>query len=117
MPLALHSVCCSLFTLVAVPGGDPEKFREIREAYEVLKDERKRSRYDHVGDEGVLEGLDMPSEGSGTVDDLFDELMGLCRNGPMGSSRGRTPGTKQKSKNMVHSIHVSLEDIYNGASR
>lgn len=34
-------------------GGDEGKFREINEAYEVLKDDKKRQRYDQFGHSGV----------------------------------------------------------------
>lgn len=43
-------------------GGDEAKFKEINEAYEVLKDERKRQRYDQFGHAGV--GSSAASDGS-----------------------------------------------------
>merc|ERR1719378_1923463 len=47
-------------------GGDPEKFKKIQAAYEVLSDEEKREKYDKYGLEGLEEG------GGGDGVDIFD---------------------------------------------
>lgn len=49
-------------------GGDPDKFKEITNAYEVLSDKEKREIYNESGEEG-LQGGGMPQGG-----DIFDLL-------------------------------------------
>ena len=85
-------------------GGDPEKFKEIQKAFDVLGDERKREIYDQYGEEGLENG-----GGGGGGGDIFDVLSGR-------GGRRRQQGVK-KGENMVHPLKVTLEQIYKGSAR
>ena len=65
-------------------GGDPEKFKEISAAHEVLTDPEKRKMYD----EGGLEALRGEGGGDGH-DDIFSMFFGGGRGGG-GRGRGRS---------------------------
>ncbi|MCD3065297.1 DnaJ domain-containing protein, partial [Salmonella enterica subsp. enterica serovar Enteritidis] len=54
-------------------GGDPELFKEVTAAYEVLADESKREMYDRFGEEGLSEGM---MGGGMDPQDLFSQLFG-----------------------------------------
>lgn len=53
-------------------GGDPEQFKEITRAYEVLSDEEKRKKYDRYGEEG----LDDDGFRPGDATDIFEMVFG-----------------------------------------
>lgn len=80
-------------------GGDEERFKEITTAFEVLSDEEKRQMYDEYGEEGLKEG-----GGPSDAQDIFSAMFG-------GGMQSRGP---KKGENVVHSLRVTLEDLYNG---
>jgi molecular chaperone DnaJ len=87
-------------------GGDEAKFKELGEAYEVLKDEKKRQRYDQFGHAGVGNGAGGgdPFAGFGGrtggqemhfdfgdlgLGDIFDSFFGGRSTGPRQAAKGR----------------------------
>ncbi|EJD05659.1 uncharacterized protein FOMMEDRAFT_139033 [Fomitiporia mediterranea MF3/22] len=90
-------------------GGDPELFKEITHAYEVLSDPQKRDIYDTRGEAGLSEqgGLDGMAP-----EDLFGQLFG--GGGPSFFSGGQRQSGPRKGKDLVHRVHVTLEDLYKG---
>ncbi|CAF3852338.1 unnamed protein product [Rotaria sordida] len=89
------------------PDNDPEQFKQLSQAYEVLSDEKKRSLYDQVGEQGLKEGAGAGGFHGSDPFDIFNMFFG-------GSFSNRQDN---RGKNLVHQLGVSLEDLYNGAVR
>ncbi|HLY45796.1 MAG TPA: molecular chaperone DnaJ [Stellaceae bacterium] len=89
-----------------------QKFKDINEAYDVLKDDQKRAAYDRFGHAAFENGSRGPGDFaggfSGGFADIFEEMfgaMGAGRRGQAGPARGN---------DLRYNIEVSLEDAFRG---
>ena len=63
-------------------GGDPEKFKELTAAYDVLCDKEKRDLYDKYGEDGVKQGGPGGMHGGDIFSQMFGGGMGGRERGP-----------------------------------
>lgn len=102
-----------------------EKFKEASEAYEVLRDTDKRSKYDRYGHAGLKGGQDF--HGFSNVNDIFshfsdifggssifDEFFGTSSRG-QGRGRRRSQGTPGSDLRVV--LKLTLEEIAFGVTK
>ena len=98
------------------------QFKEINEAYDVLKDADKKAAYDRYG-HAAFEGGRGPGGGGGNGDfgasfsdvfeDLFGDFMGRGGQGAQGGRRSRA----QRGSDLRYNLRVSLEESFKGVQK
>lgn len=97
--------------------GAEEKFKEAAEAYEVLSNAEKRSRYDQYGHAGL--GGNGFSGGGMNMDDIFSQfgdIFGGAFGGSFGGSRGGGSRTV-RGTNLRVKMKLTLEEIAEGVKK
>lgn len=107
-----------------------QRFKEINEAHETLKDPEKKKQYDLYGSLGAhgpgpgaggpgrggdFEGFDFNSSGSSTFGDIFETIFGNM--GEPRARSGRRPGGRrgpEPGEDLHYSMNLSFMDAANG---
>lgn len=94
-------------------GGDPEKFKEIGQAYDVLSDPEKKQVYDEYGEDALKEGMGAGGGGGADPFNIFESFFG---GSPFGGG-GRSRRGPRKGEDVAHPLKLSLEDLYKGITK
>ncbi|MBK9606252.1 MAG: molecular chaperone DnaJ [Betaproteobacteria bacterium] len=94
-----------------------EKFKEAKEAYEVLADAKKRAAYDQFGHAGVdqtVGGGAGAGAGFGGFADAFGDIFGDLFGGARGGGGGRGGNGVYRGADLRYNLEISLEDAARG---
>jgi molecular chaperone DnaJ len=95
-------------------GKSEEKFKEAKEAYEMLSDAPKRAAYDQYGHAGVdpnLGGRGGPGqEGFGGFAEAFGDIFGDIFSGGGGGRRGGGGQQVYRGSDLSYTMEISLEE-------
>ncbi|MBC8037085.1 MAG: molecular chaperone DnaJ [Rhizobiales bacterium] len=104
------------------------KFKEISEAYDVLKDLQKKAAYDRFGHQAFEGGMGAgrgPGGGAGfgpeftsSMSDIFEDLFGVSMGGQRGrgagGGRGRGQSGAARGADLRYNMEISLTEAYSG---
>ena len=96
------------------PGKDgEERFKEAKEAYEVLSSEEKRAAYDRFGHEGLSgQGFGGGGAGASSFSDIFGDVFGDIFGGAAGGRQGR----QARGSDLRYNLELSLEKAVSGTT-
>ncbi len=96
------------------------KFKELNEAYDVLKDPQKKAAYDRFGHQafenggGQRPGAGFGPEFNSSMSDIFEDLFGDMMGGGRGKQRGRSASGAQRGSDLRFNLEINLTEAFTG---
>lgn len=91
-----------------------EKFKEAKEAYEMLSDTQKRAAYDQYGHAGVDPNAGGFGGGGGGFADAFGDIFSDIFGASAGGGRGRGGSQMYRGADLRYALEITLEQAYHG---
>ncbi|WP_037290023.1 molecular chaperone DnaJ [Saccharibacillus sacchari] len=85
------------------------KFKEVKEAYDVLSDGQKRAQYDQYGHQDPNQGFGGGDFGGGGFSDIFDMFFGGG-----GGGRSRNPNAPQRGNDLQYTMTLEFKEAVFG---
>lgn len=94
------------------PDKAEEQFKQVKQAYEVLSDPKKRSAYDQFGHAGVDGSAAGGGFGAENFSDIFGDVFGDIFGG--GAGGGRRRSNVQAGADLRYNLELTLEEAVGG---
>jgi molecular chaperone DnaJ len=97
--------------------GAEQKFKEINEAYEILKDDQKRAAYDRMGHSAFQGGGQGFNQGgfdfNGNFSDIFGDIFGDFMSGRGGPAKKAST----RGSDLRYNITITLDEAFSGVKK